>query len=39
MYLHLSLTLPTALRGRELDADQMRTCGARIEEYRIERVR
>ncbi|WP_295542560.1 CRISPR-associated protein Csx16 [uncultured Thiohalocapsa sp.] len=38
-YLHLSLTLPAALRGRELDADQMRACGARIEEYRIERVR
>jgi CRISPR-associated protein Csx16 len=37
-YLHLSLELPAPLRGRELDAAQMRACGARIEEYRIERV-
>lgn len=34
-YLHLSLDLPPELRGRELDSEQMRACGARIEEYRI----
>lgn len=37
-YLHLSLDLPVALRGRELSADEMAACGARIEEYRIARV-
>lgn len=37
-YLHLSLALPAGLRGQELDAAQMRAQGARIEEYRIERV-
>lgn len=34
-YLHLSLDLPPALRGRELSAEQMRACGARLEEYRV----
>ncbi|BCU08391.1 CRISPR-associated protein Csx16 [Allochromatium tepidum] len=37
-YLHLSLDLPPELRGRELSTEQMRACGARIEEYRITRV-
>lgn len=37
-YLHLSLDLPADLRGKELGVEQMRACGARIEEYRIERV-
>lgn len=37
-YLHLSLDLPAPLRGAELTAEQMRDCGARIEEYRIERL-
>lgn len=37
-YLHLSLELPAALRGRELTAEQMRELGARIEEFRVERV-
>jgi len=37
-YLHLSLDLPSTLRGRELSAEQMRACGARIEEFRIQRV-
>lgn len=37
-YLHLSLMLPAELRGRELDAAQMRACGARIEAYHIERL-
>ena len=37
-YLNLSLNLPPELRGRELDVEQMRACGACIEEYRIARV-
>jgi CRISPR-associated protein Csx16 len=37
-YLHLSLDLPAALRGRELSAEQMHEYGARIEEYRIQRA-
>lgn len=36
-YLHLSLDLPAALRGCELSTVEMRACGARLEEYRIER--
>jgi CRISPR-associated protein Csx16 len=34
-YLHLSLELTRELRGRELSAEDMRRCGARLEEYRI----
>ncbi|MCU0836919.1 MAG: CRISPR-associated protein Csx16 [Chromatiaceae bacterium] len=37
-YLHLSLELPAVLRGRELTAEQMRELGARVEEFRVERV-
>ncbi len=37
-YVNLSLDLPAALRGVELSAEQMRDCGARIEEYRVLRV-
>lgn len=37
-YLHLSLDLPAELRGKELDADGMRACGARLEEYRVLRL-
>lgn len=37
-YLHLSLELTAELRGRDLDANQMRACGARVEEYRVERL-
>jgi CRISPR-associated protein Csx16 len=36
-YLHLSLDLPATLRGQELTAEQMRDCGARVEEYRVIR--
>lgn len=36
-YLNLSLDLPASLRGQELNAEQMRACGARIEEYRVWR--
>ena len=36
-YFHLSLELPLQRRGRELTAEIMRACGARLEEYRIER--
>lgn len=37
-YLHLSLDLPAALRGRELSAEEMRACGARIEAYQARRA-
>ena len=35
----LELDLPAAARGRELSADEMERCGARLVEYRVERVR
>lgn len=35
-YLHLSLDLPAEKRGLELSANEMESCGARIEEYRAE---
>ena len=37
-YMHLSLDLPPALRGRELSAEQMNRARARLEEYRVVRV-
>ena len=37
-YLHLSLELPAAWRGRELSADDMRHFGAKLEEFRVESV-
>ncbi len=37
-YLHLSLDLPAEARGIELTAEAMRRYGARVEEYRVERV-
>ncbi len=37
-YLHLSLDLKAELRGRELTAEQMRACGARLEHYVIRRI-
>lgn len=37
-YFHLSLELPANLRGKELTADDMRAIGAKIEEFRLERV-
>lgn len=37
-YLHLSIDLPAELRGRELSADQMDSAGARLEEYRVQRI-
>lgn len=36
-YQHLSLDLRPDLRGQELSAAQMRTCGARLEEFFIQR--
>ncbi|MGF1645161.1 MAG: CRISPR-associated protein Csx16 [Thiotrichales bacterium] len=32
-YLHLTLELPPELRGKELTAEEMRRCGARLENY------
>lgn len=37
-YLHLSLDLPAERRGRELNAADMAACGARLEEYRVQKV-
>ena len=34
-YLHLVITLPAAMRGRELSADDMRRLGATLQEFRI----
>jgi CRISPR-associated protein Csx16 len=37
-YLHLVLELSPQRRGRELSAADMAACGARLEEYRVQRV-
>lgn len=37
-YWHLTLDVPPELRGKELTADMMQALGARIEEYRVEKV-
>jgi len=37
-YLHLSLNLPLEWRGRELSADDMRQCAARVEEFFVQSV-
>lgn len=34
-YFHLSLELPQEWRGRELAPEEMRRCGARLEEFRV----
>jgi CRISPR-associated protein Csx16 len=36
-YLHLSLDLPEAMRGRELSAEELEGCGARLEPFVVER--
>lgn len=37
-YVHLTLDLPPDWRGRELSAADMAACGARLEEYRVQRA-
>lgn len=37
-FFNLSLTLPAEARGRELSADDLQAYGARLEEYRVQRV-
>lgn len=37
-YLHLVLELPPELRGISLSAEDMQRLGARLEEYRVERL-
>jgi len=37
-YQHLTLDLTPQLRGRELSAEQMRHCRARLEEFIVARV-
>ena len=34
-YLHLSMTIPEDMRGRELTAKEMGNCNARLEEYKV----
>jgi CRISPR-associated protein Csx16 len=36
-YLHLSLEIPAQRRGTELTAEEMRTYGASVQEYLIQR--
>jgi len=36
-YLHLSLNVPPAYRGRELSAEDMEKFGARLEEFEVRR--
>lgn len=37
-YLHLSLDLTESIRGRELSADDLDACGARLEQFRVSRL-
>lgn len=37
-YLSLSLDLPPEARGRELSADELEACGARLEAYAVTRA-
>lgn len=37
-YLHLSICLSRELRGKELTAEQIRQCGASLEEFYVEKV-
>lgn len=37
-FLHLALDVTADQRGKELDAQQLTRCGARLEEFRIERM-
>ena len=34
-YLHLSISIPRELRGQELSVEDMRACGAALEEFQI----
>ena len=36
-YFHLSINLPQELRGRELSAEELRSLGAKLEEYSAAR--
>jgi CRISPR-associated protein Csx16 len=36
-YFHLSLTLPSEMRGIELTADHMEQAGAKLEEYQVKK--
>jgi CRISPR-associated protein Csx16 len=37
-YKHLEIDIPREVRGRDLSADDMERFGARLQEYRVERV-
>lgn len=34
-YLHISLELPAKLRGRELSADELAACGAKLQAFQV----
>lgn len=36
-YLHLSMEMPQEMRGKEITADDMRACNARLEGFRVLR--
>ena len=38
-YINLTLNMPEAWRGRELSADDLDACSARLEEFIVERVK
>ncbi|OOC10829.1 MULTISPECIES: CRISPR-associated protein Csx16 [Thioalkalivibrio] len=38
-YFHLSLDMPPEARGKELNADDLEACGARLEEFRVVPVK
>jgi CRISPR-associated protein Csx16 len=37
-YFNLSLDVPEHMRGRELSAEELTACGARLEEYAIQKL-
>jgi len=37
-YMHLSIDLPPELRGRELSADELERCNARLEAFTVRRA-
>lgn len=38
IYFHLTLELPAEARGKELTAEDMRTYGARLEQYAAQKI-
>jgi len=36
-YMHLEMDVPQAMRGRELSAEEMAACNARLNQYNVEK--